>query len=66
MPPAGLCEFIPDGDRTPVPDSGVHLMNLWMDMNQVSELTGVIVIAGLFITGLSMIGIMLGSPASSH
>jgi len=60
-----MSSWLPAGLRTLLND-GAHLMNSWMDMNQVTELTGVIMIAGLFITGLSMIGIMLGSSASSH
>lgn len=43
-------------ELTKLIDGGAHLMTSWMDKNQVTELTGVIVIAGLFITGLSMMG----------
>lgn len=60
-----LSSWLPAGLRTLL-DDGAHLMTSWMDKSQVTELTGVIIIAGLFITGLSMIGIMLGSLASSH
>lgn len=35
------------------------------EVNQLTEVSGVIVIAGLYITGLAMIGIMLGSFTSA-
>lgn len=60
-----LSSWLPAGLRTLL-DDGAHLMTSWMDKNQVTELTGVSVIAGLYITGLSVPGIMPGSPASSH
>ena len=41
-------------------------MTSWFETKQLTGLTGVIVIAGLYITGLAMTGIMLGSLSSSH
>ena len=47
-------------------DGGAEtLMTSWFETNQLTELSGVIVIAGLYITGLAMIGIMLGSFISA-
>lgn len=46
-------------------DDGAHLMTTLMEKNQMTELSGVIVLAGLYITGLIMIGIMLSSFTSS-
>ncbi|MHC2598980.1 hypothetical protein ACVLVH_004663 [Kluyvera sp. 1366] len=59
-----LTSWLPDGLRT-VLDDGAHLMTSWFETNQLTELSGVIVIAGLYITGLAMIGIMLGSFISA-
>lgn len=59
-----LSSWLPAGLRT-VLDDGAHLMSSWMEKNQMTELSGVIVMAGLYIAGLAMIGIMLGSFDSS-
>ncbi|WP_182057937.1 hypothetical protein [Pantoea sp. ME81] len=55
-----LSSWLPAGLRTALND-GAHLMTTWLEANQLTEVSGVIVIAGLYITGLAMIGIMLGS-----
>lgn len=59
-----LSSWLPAGLRT-VLDDGAHLMTTLMEKNQMTELSGVIVLAGLYITGLIMIGIMLSSFTSS-
>ncbi|MGK3115842.1 hypothetical protein [Candidatus Pantoea formicae] len=59
-----LSSMLPAGLRT-VLDDGAHLMTAWLEANQLTELSGVIVMAGLYITGLAMIGIMLGSFTSA-
>lgn len=59
-----LSSWLPAGLRTVLND-GAHLMTAWMEKNQLTEVSGVIVIAGLYITGLAMIGIMLGSFTSA-
>lgn len=51
--------WLPAGLRT-VLDDGAHLITSWFEINQLTELSGVIVIVGLYITRLAMIGIMLG------
>lgn len=60
-----LSSWLPAGLRTAL-DEGAHLMTSWFETNQLTELIGVILIAGLYITGLAMTGIMLGSFSSSH
>lgn len=59
-----LTSWLPDGLRT-VLDDGAHLMTAWVETNQLTELSGVIVVVGLHITGLSMICIMLDSFTSA-
>ncbi|WP_062749501.1 hypothetical protein [Erwinia persicina] len=59
-----LTSWLPGGLRT-VLDDGAHLMTAWFETNQLTELSGVIVMVGLYITGLAMIGIMLGSFTSA-
>ncbi|CAX53292.1 uncharacterized protein EbC_pEb10200140 (plasmid) [Erwinia billingiae Eb661] len=46
-------------------DNGSQLITSWFEGNQLTEPMSVIVIAGLFITGLFMIGTMLESLTSS-
>lgn len=60
-----LSSWLPAGLRTAL-DKGAHLMTSWFQTNQLTGPTGVIVIAGLYITGLAMTGIILGSFSSSH
>lgn len=55
-----LSSWLPAGLRTVLND-GAHLMTAWFETNQLTELSGVIVISGLYISGIAMIGIMLGS-----
>ncbi len=60
-----LSSWLPEELRTLL-QGGSQLMISWFQTNQLTGLTGVIVIAGLYITGLAMTGIMLGSLSSSH
>ena len=59
-----LSSWLPAELRT-VLDDGAHLMTTCMEKNQMTELSGVIVLAGLYITGIVIIGIMLSSFTSS-
>ncbi|MCI1029634.1 hypothetical protein [Pantoea dispersa] len=60
-----LSSWLPAELRTLL-QGGSQLMIAWFETSQLTGPTGVIVIAGLYITGLAMIGIMLGSFSSSH
>lgn len=55
-----LTSWLPDGLRS-VLDDGANLMTSWFETNQLTGLAGVIVITGLYISGLTMTGIILGS-----